>query len=41
MTNLEPGRQFDPELLRTLAATSMRMAIGDGAKLTQSLRVGR
>jgi hypothetical protein len=41
VTDLEPGRQFDPELLRTLAASSPRVTLGDGAKLTQSLRVGR
>jgi hypothetical protein len=41
VTDLEPGRQFDPELLRTLAAASMRVSLSDGAKLTQSLRVGR
>jgi hypothetical protein len=41
LTDLEPGRQFDPELLRTLASSSIRLSIGDGAKLTQSIRVGR
>lgn len=41
VTELEPGRQFDPELLRTLAASSPRVSLGEGAKLAQSLRVGR
>jgi hypothetical protein len=41
LTELEPGRQFDQELLRTLAGSSMRVTLGEGTKLTQSLRVGR
>lgn len=41
VTELEPGRQYDPELLRTLAASSPRVSLGEGAKLAQSLRVGR
>ena len=41
LTDLEPGRQFDPELLRTLAAGSVRVTLAEGAKLAQGLRVGR
>jgi len=41
VTDLEPGRQFDPDLLRTLAGASVHVTLAEGAKVTQALRVGR
>jgi hypothetical protein len=40
VTDLEPGGQYDPAFLKTLAGeASMRIAVADGAKLTQNLRI--
>jgi hypothetical protein len=39
MSDLEPGTQYDPELLKTLLVASTRVTLGEGAKLTQDLRV--
>jgi len=39
LSDVEPGTQFDPELLKTLIVTSTRVTLGDGAKLTQDLRI--
>jgi hypothetical protein len=41
VTDLEPGGQYDPELLRTLASGAIRVTLGEGARLTQGIRVGR
>ena len=37
--DLEPGAQFDPEFLRTVIRASVPIAIGEGGKVTQDLRV--
>ncbi len=39
LSDVEPGAQFDPELLKTLIVTSTRVTLGEGAKLTQDLRI--
>ena len=39
VNDLEPWKQYDPEFLRTIAITSVPITIGDGAKVTQNLRV--
>lgn len=41
VTDLEPGRQFDQELLRTLVGASVHVTLADGGRVTQGLRVGR
>jgi len=37
--DLEPGTQYDPEFLKTLLVASTRVSLGEGAKLTQDLRI--
>ena len=37
--DLEPGAQYDPEFLRSVARASVSVVIGEGAKVTQDLRV--
>ena len=39
LSDLEPGTQYDPEFLRTLLVASTRVTLGEGAKLTQDLRI--
>jgi hypothetical protein len=39
VTDVEPGKHYDPEFLRTIAITSVPITIADGAKVTQNLRV--
>jgi hypothetical protein len=41
VTDLEQGLQYDPEFLRTLAAVSTRISLGDGEKKTQDLRLAK
>jgi uncharacterized protein (DUF2141 family) len=41
ISDLEPGGQYDPELLRSLAGASIRVTVGEGAKVTQNIRVAR
>jgi hypothetical protein len=42
LTDFEQGAQYDPEFLKSLAAaTSMRITVGEGAKVSQDLRVSR
>jgi hypothetical protein len=40
VTDLDPGGQFDPELLKTLAS-GVRVTLTEGGKLSQDLRVAR
>ena len=40
VTDLEPGGQFDPELLKTLT-TGVRVTLSEGGKLVQDLRIAR
>ena len=37
--DLEPGAQYDPEFLRSIRSIGVPVIIGDGAKVTQNLRV--
>ncbi len=37
--DLEPGMQYDLEFLRALLAASTRVTLGEGAKVTQDLRI--
>jgi uncharacterized protein (DUF2141 family) len=39
LSDLEPGMQYDPEFLRALVGASTRVTLGDGAKVTQDLRI--
>lgn len=39
VNDLEPGAQYDQELLKAMLIASTRVTIGEGAKLTQDLRV--
>lgn len=39
LSDLEPGTQYDPELLKMLLAASTRVTLDEGAKLTQDLRI--
>lgn len=39
LSDVEPGSQYDPELLKTLIVASTRVSLGEGAKVTQDLRV--
>jgi uncharacterized protein (DUF2141 family) len=41
IADLEPGGQYDPELLRSLAGASLRVTVTEGAKATQNIRVAR
>jgi len=41
VTDIEPGTQYDPEFLRSLAAASVRVSLGEGAKVESNLRLGR
>jgi hypothetical protein len=41
VTDLEPGGEFDPEFLKTLAGASVRVSILEGGKSTQDIRVTR
>jgi hypothetical protein len=40
VTDLEPGGQFDPELLKTLTS-GVRVTLTEGGKLQQDLRIAR
>lgn len=37
--DIEPGTQYDPEILKTLVSAAARVTIGEGAQVTQDLRV--
>jgi protocatechuate 3,4-dioxygenase beta subunit len=37
--DLEPGMQYDLEFLKTLLPASTRVTLGDGARITQNLRI--
>jgi protocatechuate 3,4-dioxygenase beta subunit len=39
LSDLEPGMQYDQELLKSMFVASTRVTIADGAKVTQDLRV--
>jgi hypothetical protein len=39
LADLEPGMQYDLEFLKALLAASTRVTLGDGAKVTQDLRI--
>lgn len=39
LSDLEPGMQYDLEFLKTLLVASTRVTLGDGAKVTQDLRI--
>jgi protocatechuate 3,4-dioxygenase beta subunit len=39
LSDLEPGTQYDPELLKSMLVASARVTIGEGAKVTQDLRI--
>lgn len=39
LSDLEPGIQYDPEFLRSLLAASTRVTVGEGAKVTQDLKI--
>ena len=39
LSDLEPGMQYDLEFLRALLLASTRVTLGDGAKVTQDLRI--
>jgi protocatechuate 3,4-dioxygenase beta subunit len=41
VTDLEPGGEFDPEFLKTLAGASIRVTLLEGNKSTQDIRVTR
>jgi hypothetical protein len=39
VTDLEPGSQYDAEFLKSLLGASVRVSLGEGAKVQQDLRV--
>jgi hypothetical protein len=39
--DLEEGRWFDPEVLRTLASSALRVAVGDRETRQQDIRLAR
>lgn len=39
LSDLEPGMQYDLEFLKALLVASTRVTLGDGAKVTQNLRI--
>jgi hypothetical protein len=41
VTDLEPGGEYDPEFLKTLAGASVHVSLIEGGKSTQDIRVGR
>ena len=41
VTDLEPGGEFDPEFLKTLAGASIRVTLLEGGKTNQDIRVTR
>lgn len=41
VTDLDQGGQYDPEFLKAVAGGSVRVSIGEGARVAQDLRVGR
>lgn len=41
ISDLDPGGQYDHELLRSLAGASLRVTLTEGAKLSQNLRVAK
>ena len=41
VTDLEPGEQFDPSFLELLSRSAIPVAVGEGEKKTQDLRLGR
>jgi hypothetical protein len=41
VTDLEPGGEYDPEFLKTLAGASVRVSLIEGGKTTQDIRVSR
>ena len=41
VTDLEPGGEYDPEFLKTLAGASVHVSLIEGGKTTQDIRVSR
>jgi hypothetical protein len=41
VTDLEPGTQYDPEFLQSIAPASLRISLTEGAQRTQDLRVAQ
>ena len=41
VTDIEPGEQFDPAFLDLLSRSSIAVAIAEGEKKTQDLRINR
>ena len=41
VTDIDQGSQYDPEFLKAIAGSSVRVDIGEAAKVAQDLRVGR
>ena len=41
VTDLEPGGQYDPELLRSLRGSSRAVTVSENEKIVQDLRVGK
>lgn len=39
--DLQPGEQYDPDFLKTLAGASVRVTLAEGAQVTQDLRAAR
>lgn len=39
LSDLEPGTQYDPELLKSMLIASTKITLGEGARVTQDLRV--
>ena len=39
VNGLEPGRQSDPDFLKTLGSIATRVTVGDGVTLVQDLQV--
>jgi len=41
IADMEPGAQYDPELLRSLSSAGMRVTLAEGQKLSQNLKLAR
>ena len=41
VTDIDQGSQYDPEFLKAIAGASVPVNIGEAAKVSQDLRVGR
>jgi 5-hydroxyisourate hydrolase-like protein (transthyretin family) len=41
LTDLEPGSQYDPEVLKSLVGASMNVKVNEGAKQTQDIRLAK